>query len=335
LNPIYRRLLTLAIRLALTLAAGTTGFVVIAGYPLFDAFYMTVITMTTVGYFEVRTLDTAGRMFNAVLILFGVSTMFYAVGVITQTTLEASFSELFQKRRARKMIDSLKDHFILCGYGRVGRGAAAELQRTGVEFVVMDRSEERVQRAIKAGMLAMHGDSTRDETLVEAGVKRARGLVAALSSDADNLFLILSAKSLNPSLTVAARVGEEASEAKMRRAGADAVFMPYAITGYRLAQSILRPHVFEFLDITSSTSNLGLEIGIEQVLVPEGSRLASRSLREMQLRRDLGIIVLAIRRSGGEMEFNPEAEAVIGQGDHLIVMGKNEHVRKLEEWIRG
>lgn len=335
MDRLYRRLATLAILLAVTLTAGTLGFVLIANYSPFDAFYMTVITIATVGYFEVHALSTAGRVFNIFLILFGVSIMFYAVGVVTQTALETSFSDLFQKRRAKKMIDSLKDHFILCGFGRVGRGAAAELQRTGVPFLVMDRNEERVERAIKAGMLAVHADSTRDEMLIEAGVKRARGLVAALSSDADNLFLILSAKGLNPHLAVSARVAEEASEAKMRRAGADAVFMPYAITGYRLAQSILRPHVYEFLDITASTSNLGLEIGIEQVLISDGSSMATRSLRDLQLRRDLGVIVLAIRRANGQMEFNPAADAVVDQGDHLIVMGKNEDVRKLEELIRG
>lgn len=335
MDRLYRRLATLAILLTVTLTAGTLGFVLIANYSPFDAFYMTVITIATVGYFEVHALSTAGRVFNIFLILFGVSIMFYAVGVVTQTALETSFSDLFQKRRAKKMIDSLKDHFILCGFGRVGRGAAAELQRTGVPFLVMDRNEERVERAIKAGMLAVHADSTRDEMLIEAGVKRARGLVAALSSDADNLFLILSAKGLNPHLAVSARVAEEASEAKMRRAGADAVFMPYAITGYRLAQSILRPHVYEFLDITASTSNLGLEIGIEQVLISDGSSMATRSLRDLQLRRDLGVIVLAIRRANGQMEFNPAADAVVDQGDHLIVMGKNEDVRKLEELIRG
>lgn len=335
MDRLYRRLATLAILLAVTLTAGTLGFVLIANYSPFDAFYMTVITIATVGYFEVHALSTAGRVFNIFLILFGVSIMFYAVGVVTQTALETSFSDLFQKRRAKKMIDSLKDHFILCGFGRVGRGAAAELQRTGVPFLVMDRNEERVERAIKAGMLAVHADSTRDEMLIEAGVKRARGLVAALSSDADNLFLILSAKGLNPHLAVSARVAEEASEAKMRRAGADAVFMPYAITGYRLAQSILRPHVYEFLDITASTSNLGLEIGIEQVLISDGSSMATRSLRDLQLRRDLGVIVLAIRRANGQMEFNPAADTVVDQGDHLIVMGKNEDVRKLEELIRG
>jgi voltage-gated potassium channel len=329
-SQIFRQLLIVLALVALILAVGTAGFVIVSGYPLFDAFYMTVITITTTGYFEVRTLDRAGRIFNSALLLSSVAVMSYAIAIITQTAVEAQFGDLLQKRRVRKMIDSLKDHYILCGFGRVGRGAAAELRRTGVPFVVMDRNEERVERAIKAGLLAVLADSTRDDMLVDAGVKRARGLVAALSSDADNLFLILSAKGLNPAIKVSARVAEEASETKMRRAGADAVFMPYSMTGYRLAQSILRPHVFEFLDITSSTSNLGLDVGIEQVEIREGSSSASRSLRDLQIRRDMGVIVLAIRRADGTMLFNPPADAVIQGGDHLIVMGKTEDVRQLE-----
>ncbi len=333
MDRLYKRLATIVALIAATLTFGTVGFVVVAGYPWFDAFYMSVITITTVGYFEVHPLGHPGRIFNSFLLLFGVSIMFYAVGVITQTVLEIQFSDLLQRRRVRKMIDSLQDHYLLCGFGRVGRGAAAELQRTGVPFVVLDRNEERVERAIKGGMLAVLADSTQDEMLIEAGVKQARGLVAALSNDADNLFLILSAKGLNPNLKVSARVAEEASEAKMRRAGADAVFMPYSITGYRLAQSILRPHVFEFLDITSSTSGLGMEVGIEQVEIREGSAAEAKSLRDLQLRRDLGVIVLAIRRQGGRMEFNPPADAVIERGDYLIVMGGQEDVRKLERML--
>ena len=330
MTQIYRRVAIVLGMVALVLAVGTCGFIVISGYPAFDAFYMTVITITTTGYFEVHKLDRAGRIFNSILLLSSLGVMSYALAIITQVAVEAQFGDLLQKRRVRKMIDSLKDHYILCGFGRVGRGAAAELRRTGVPFVVMDRNEERVERAIKAGLLAVVADATRDDMLVDAGVKRAQGLVAALSSDADNLFLILSAKSLNPILKVSARVAEEASESKMRRAGADAVFMPYSITGYRLAQSILRPHVFEFLDITSSTSNLGMDVGIEQVEIKPGSSSASRSLRDLQIRRDLGVIVLAIRRASGDMMFNPPADALIEGGDHLIVMDTSDDVRQLE-----
>lgn len=328
----YRRFITVAILIALVLAIGTIGFVVIAHYPVFDAFYMSVITITTVGYMEVHPLDTTGRVFNSILLLVGVTVMFYAVGVITQTVLEAQFTDFFTKRRIRKMIDNLKDHYILCGFGRVGRGAAAELERSGLPFVVMDRSEERVERAIRMGMLAVLADATRDELLIDVGIRRAKGLIAALATDADNLFLILSAKGINPQLKVAARVSEDASEIKMRRAGADAVFMPYSMTGYRLAQSILRPHVFEFLDVTAASA-MGMNVGIEQIEIKPGSSLAGKSLRDLQVRRELGVIVLAIRRASGAMDFNPPAEAVIQTKDHLIVMGAADAVRKLEHAV--
>jgi voltage-gated potassium channel len=296
---------------------------------------MAVITIAAVGYFEVHPLTTAGRVFNMFLIFFGASIMVYSMSAITQTVLETQFSDLLGRRRTKKMIDSLKDHFLVCGFGRVGRAAAIELQRTNVPFLVMDRSRERVDRAMRSGMLAVLADSTNDDMLREAGVMRARGLIAALSTDADNLFLILSAKALNPKLKVASRVAEEASEIKMRRAGADAVFMPYSMTGYRLAQSILRPHVFEFLDVTGTASAIGLNVGMDQVEIGPASPMAGKSLQDLQLRRDLGVIVLAIRRGNGEMHFNPPAAAVIGGGDTLIVMGGFDSVRKLEQVVEG
>ena len=333
MSALRQRLLWIAGLMAVVLFIGTAGFVLIEDYPLFDAFYMSVITITTVGYSEVHALSTAGRVFNSFLLLFGVSIMFFAVGAITQTVIEIQFNDVFQKRRISKMIEQLKDHYILCGFGRVGRGAASELNRTGVQFIVVDNNPDRVERAMRAGMLAVLADVSRDENLIDVGIRRARGLIAALPTDAENVFLILSAKSLNASLKVASRVSEEGSEAKMRHAGADAIFMPYSMTGYRLAQSILRPHVFEFLDITTTTSSMGLNIGIEQVEVATNSPQAGKTLRDLQLRRELGVIVLAIRRSTGEMVFNPPAEANVEGGDCLIVMGASDDVFKLEQLV--
>ncbi|MEZ5403978.1 MAG: potassium channel protein [Bryobacteraceae bacterium] len=329
------RILTVLVLIAALLAVGTAGFVLLSGYPVFDALYMSVITITTVGYGEVHPLTRAGRIFNTFLLLVGAGVMAYAFSAVTQSIFESQFGDIIHKRRNRKMIDRLKNHYILCGFGRVGRGAAAELQRSGVPFVVMDKSEDRVERAIKMGMLAVQADSTRDDMLLEAGIQRACGLIAALSSDADNLFLILSAKSLNPNLVVSSRVSEEASESKMRRAGADAVFMPYSMTGYRLAQSILRPHVFQFLDVTAQTSSMGMDVGIEQVEIRPGADIASRSLKDMQLRRDFGVIVLAIRRSNKTMDFNPPADATVEVGDNLIVMGHYDDLRRLEKLVDG
>jgi voltage-gated potassium channel len=326
-----RRLAYILAAIALSLLLGTVGFVLIEGYPLFDAFYMTLSTITTVGYSEIRTLSRNGRIFNSFVIFFGVSTMFFAIGAMTQTIIELELGEYFDKRRTRRMIDKLTDHYIICGFGRVGRHAAHEFQRSGACFVVVDRNPDRVEAAMHAGMLAVAADSTRDETLREVGVANARGLVAALSTDADNLFVILSAKTLNPHLNVATRAAEEEAESKLRRAGADSVFAPYTVTGYRLAQALLRPHVFQFLDL--ATKNVGLDVEIEQVQVADRQDFVVRTLAQMQIRRDLGVIVLAVRKGDGNMIFNPPAETEIRAGDHLIVMGEPGNLRKLESVV--
>jgi voltage-gated potassium channel len=211
----------------------------------------------------------------------------------------------------------------------VGRGAAAELQRAGVPFLIVDNNDERVEWAIKSGMLAVVADATNDETLRDAGVLRAKGLIATLSSDADNLFVILSAKALKPSLLVSARVASEESERKMRLAGADHVFAPYDMTGNRMAQVMLKPHVFQFIDFT--TKGIGLDVGIEQLRVPAESEFVSKSLGELQIRKEMGVIVLAIRKSNGRMLFNPPADAAIESGDYLIVMGESTNLQRLEQ----
>ena len=328
MNRLTRRFLFIALAITATLLTGTVGFTLIEKWPPFDAFYMTLTTMTTVGYGEIHELSTAGRVFNSFLIFFGVTTIFIAIGAMTQTIIELEFGDLLGKRRNKRMIDKLTDHYIICGFGRVGRGAANELQHAGVPFVVVDISPERVERAILAGMLAVAADSTQDQTLRQVGIDRARGLVAALATDADNLFVLLSAKGLNPKIYVAARAAEEGAEEKMRRAGADAVFAPYSITGHRLAQSLLRPHVVQFLDFT--TKDVGEDIAIEQVRVSEGSQMATKTIREMQLGRDVGVIVMAIRKADGQMIFNPAADTGVQSGDYLIVMGRPGNLRTLE-----
>jgi len=331
MDHLPRRLALIAAAMLITLGVGTAGFVLIEHYPVFDAFYMTLTTVTTVGYGEIRTLSQAGRVFNSFLILFGVIIMLLAIGAMTQTVIELELNQFFGKRRVKNMIDNLQGHIILCGFGRVGRGAADELSQAGAKFVVVDRDEARVEQAMKRGILAVVADASRDETLRDVGIARAKGLIATLASDADNLFLILSAKSLNSKLFLSARVAEEESEQKLRRAGADFVFAPYNSTGHRMAQALLKPHVHQFLDFT--TQKVGLDAGIEQVRVSSRSQFADQSLSEMQMRRELGVIVLAIRKASGEMHFNPPAEARIVPGDHLIVMGRPDGLRKLEQLL--
>ena len=331
MRHIRNRLILIVGGILFVLLGGTLGFVLIEHYDPFNAFYMTLITITTVGYAEIFGLSRAGRIFNSFLIFFGVTTMLLAIGGMTQTVIELELNQFFAKRRIKRMIDKLENHYIVCGYGRVGRGAADELKRSGVRFLVMDRNEDKVERAIRNGMLAVLADANQDANLVDVGIQRAKGLIATLSSDADNLFLILSAKALKPDLQVSARIAEEGSEHKMRLAGADYVFAPYDITGNRMAQALLKPHVFQFIDFT--TKSMGLNVGIEQVRVGKTSEFASRTLEQMQLRRELGVIVLAIRKSDGRMLFNPPAEAEIEGGDFLVVMGESSNLAKLEQML--
>lgn len=328
-----RRLKILLLAISVVLATGTAGFHFLENFPLLDAFYMTLTTITTVGYGEIHPLSQRGRLFNCFLIFFGIGIMFQLIGAVAQGFIEREFSTLFDAQKKKRMIDQLKDHFIVCGFGRVGRGAALEMKRAGVPFVVCDRNEDRVERAMKMGMLAVVADATRDESLRDMHIARAKGLVAALATDADNMFLILSAKTLNPALVTAARAAEEEAEQKLKRAGADTVFAPYYLTGHRLAQSILKPHVQEFLDIF--TRDIGLNASVEQVRVASGSELDGKSLKEIQLRRELGVIVLAIRRDNGTMQFNPPAEAIIHSGDCLIVMGETGNLHRLESLVLG
>jgi voltage-gated potassium channel len=326
---LLRRALLIAGMLLIVLCIGTVGFSAIEGWAWFDAFYMTLITITTVGYGEVHRLSAAGRVFNSFLIFFGVSAMFLAVGALTQTIIELELQDRYGQRRRKRLISQLHDHFIVCGFGRVGRNASYEFQRANVSFLVLDKNPDRVRRASEAGMLAIAADATNDDDLREAGVLKARGLIAALPSDAENLFIILSAKTLNPELMVVTRASEEQAEEKLRRAGADTVFAPYTLAGRRLANSLLRPHVVEFLDF--ATSAVGPKIMMEQVRVEAGTRFVSRTLGTMLSHAGLNIVLLAIRHSDGQMVFNPPSDSNIAAGDFLIVLGERPSLKKLEE----
>ena len=332
MGHLRRRLALIAISLVSVLTCGTIGFMWIEHYPVFDAFYMTLTTVTTVGYAEIRGLSHPGRVFNSFLIFFGVTTIFLAVGAMTQTLIELELNRFFGKRRVRKMIDKLEDHIILCGFGRVGRGAADELRKAGTPFVVIDHNDERVERAMTAGMLAVLADAGRDETLRDVGIERAKGLIATLASDADNLFVVLSAKTLNPNLQLSVRIAEESSEQKMRRAGADFVFAPYTTTGHHMARAMLKPHVLQFLDFTEQQ---GVDVEIEQVQVTGQSAFAGRALADVDIQYKTGVVILALRKSSGEMLFNPAPEVKMSAGDHLIAMGDSSNLRKLGRLLTG
>jgi voltage-gated potassium channel len=326
---LLRRFLLIAGLLCFTLLVGMSGFVVIEHYTWFEGFYMTLTTITTIGYQELRPLSHAGRVFNSFLILFGVSAMFLSIGAMTQTVIELELQDRYGKRRMRRMIDHLNEHCIVCGFGRVGRNASNEFQRAGAPFVVIDRDEQRVAKAASAGMLAICADATRDDCLRQAGLLRAKGLIAALPSDAENLFIILSAKTLNPRLTVVTRVSEEEAGEKLRRAGADTVFTPYAMAGRQLADALLRPHVAELLDFAGN--QVGPKVRMEQITVAPRSGPVQGKPWGLADLRNPEVIVVAIRRHSGDTIFNPPAESEVSPGDVLIVLGELAHLQELEQ----
>jgi voltage-gated potassium channel len=332
MDRIRRRLLWVGSAIAATLAIGTLGFVFIEDYPWFDAFYMTLSTVLTVGYGEIHPLSRVGRIFNSAVMLGGITVILLAMGAITQTILELELNQFFGKRRNKQMIDKLKGHYILCGFGRVGRGAADELIAAGAPFVVVDRNEDRVERAMKAGLLAVVADATRDEVLHDVGIARAKGLIATLASDADNLFLTMTAKTLNPLLQLSARVAEETSEPKMRRAGATFVFAPYVSTGHRMAQALLKPHVLQFLDYTMQDGSR-TNAGIEQIRIEPGSAFSHKRIRDVAECKGDEVVMLALRRSSGKMIYNPAAEVELTGGDYLIVMGEPKGLDRLEKLL--
>jgi len=322
-----RNLKFLAGALLFMIALGTVGFHYIEGWPWFDGFYMVITTLTTIGYQEVHPLSHAGRVFNVVIIMGGVSLLFLAIGSATQALLEFELRSFFGRRRMERDIGRLTDHYILCGAGRVGRSAARELARRPAPFVIIETNENKVQRFASESWLVLIGDATQEQVLREAQIEHARGLVAATTTDATNLYIVLTARSLNPRLRIIARASEEMAEKHLLTAGADSVVSPYVFAGQRIAHSFLRPHVVSFLD--TATTHLGMDLEIGEVPVPQGSAFAGKTVENSRIRQDRGVIILAIKREAG-MRFNPAPDDRIEAGDFLIAMGEPQQLRELE-----
>jgi voltage-gated potassium channel len=321
--------------LSLVLAIGTCGFVWIEGWRWFDAFYMTLTTLSTVGYGEIHPLSHAGRIFNSVLIVIGVTTVFLVIALIAQFVVEAELGAYFGKRRQKRMLDHLHDHYIVCGAGRVGRSVIRELVRNHAPFVVVDSDPGRARWALEQNYIAVNADATREETLRGVHIDRAKGLVAALATDAQNVYVVLTARNMNKNLTIAARANEEQAEANLKRAGAGVIFSPYSYTGHRLAQALLRPHVLSFLDMASAFEGSDLDLSIDQIRVGERSPCADSTLEQARLPQKFGVIVLAVMKRDGKMQFNPSGQTAMQPGDVLIAMGENAKLRALEQFVAG
>jgi voltage-gated potassium channel len=323
----FRNLQLIGISLAVLTLVGMTGFHFIEGWPWFDGFYMLVTTFTTIGYQETHPLSHAGRVFNVALILVGVSLVFLGIGSLTQALLEFELRDFFGRRKMEREIERLKDHYIICGAGRVGRSAARELARKPMTFVIIEQNESKAARYTGEWLL-MVGDATQEQTLRQAHIERARGLVAATTTDAANLYIVLTARGLNPRLKIIARASEDDAEKHLLTAGADSVVSPYHFAGQRIAQCFLRPHVVSFLD--AATTHLGIDLEIEEIQVREGSVFSGKTIESSRIRQELGVIILAIKREQG-MHFNPAPEDRIEVGDYLIAMGEPSQLRQLAE----
>jgi voltage-gated potassium channel len=325
---VITNLRVILLALLVVVLTGTAGFHFIEGWRWFDGFYMVVTTLTTIGYQEVHPLSHAGRVFNVFIILAGVSLVLVTIGALTQALLEFELQSFFGRRRMEREIGRLSDHFIICGAGRVGRSAARELARKPVPFLIIEQNEAKAQRYAGEKWLMMVGDATQEQTLRDAQIDRARGLVAATTTDAANLYIVLTARALNARLKIVARASEEDAEKHLLTAGADSVVSPYAFAGQRIAQSFLRPHVVSFLD--TATTHLGMDLEIGEVYISPKSRFAGKTIENSRIRQDRGVIVLAIKREKG-MRFNLAPEDRIEPGDFLIAMGEPSQLRQLEE----
>lgn len=316
---------------AVVSAIGTLGYI-IEGWSAWDAAFMTIISVTTVGYGYVHPLSRAGEVWTALVLLAGVATLFYTAFVLMAQVVDGGLQRGLEQRRFRRMIDQLSNHFIICGYGRIGSTIAEEFRRHGVPFVVVDRDPEKVHAIIAAGGVAVAADASREEVLNNVGLARARGLIAAVSTDAENVYTVLTARVLRPDLFIIARVESDDAEPKLRRAGADRVISPYTLGAVQMAHTALRPAVVDFMRLATSSEHL--ELSAEQIGLEPGSALDGRSLREAELRQRFGVIVVAIQRKDGKMEFNPSPETVLRAGDQLVLLGGVEHLRQLEAVAR-
>lgn len=310
-------------------AVGTAGYALLDGWSLDDSLYMTVITMTTVGYREVRELDAVGRVWTMVMSIGGVAIIFGSIGIVAESILSEVTGGRRERRRMADAVGGLRDHYVLCGYGRVGSTVAAELAHAGLRFVVIDSNPESIRPAIADGFLVVEGDATNDAVLRDAGIDRAKGLITTVDSDAQNVYVTLSARAINPGLFIVARANHEGAEAKLLQAGADRVVSPYTRAGRQIAELATRPRVADFIDFALSHGELAFSI--EEVEVAADGPLVEQTVADLAAR---GIHVLAIVSPGPHpFETSARMDRVLAAGDQLIVSGTAEILRTLRESV--
>ena len=305
---------------------------VIEGRNFFDSLYMVVITLATVGLGETHPLTFHGRIFTIVLIAGWAGIGFYALVTIIQPIIEGEIRKVLGRKKLEKEIRNLKDHYIVCGFGRMGSYISQELRNASVSYIIIEKDEHLREKLERENYLYIYGNASEDEVLLEAGVKRARGLVAVVASDADNVYITLTARQLNPNLFILARSTNESSERKLQQAGANKVISPYQMGAVRMVQAILRPAVVDFIEIAFHGKSM--ELQCEEFLVKPNSSLVGSSLQEAEIRKNLGVIIVAIKETSGKMVFNPSRDVRINAGDTLITLGEKKDLVRLEKILQ-
>jgi voltage-gated potassium channel len=309
----------------LVIVGGSVGYMLTDGRGAWDAFYMTVLAVTTVE--SPSQLSRPGQMFTVVLLLGGVGAALYTFTLLATVVVEGGLPKRLQRRRQQRMLETLSDHFIVCGYGRIGSIVAQQFRRQHVPYVVIERDPERLRAAIEDGALGVEADASREDVLKRVGIDRARGLIAAVGTDAENVYAVLSARVMRPDLFIVGRAETEDATQKLKRAGANRVISPYQIGGMQIAQTALRPAVVDFVELATSSDNL--ELAMEEIMIAPQSTFANQSILDANLRQQYGVIVVGIQREDRRMAFNPEPDTAIRPGDKLVVLGRPESLKRL------
>jgi voltage-gated potassium channel len=319
-------LLALAVPVLLLLV-GTGGYMLVEGWGAFDALYMSAITVTTVGYLEVHPLSHAGRLFTIGYLLVGVFSLFYVATAIIRSIVSGEVRQHLGRQLMERTLSTIEGHVVVCGLGRMGQIVCEEFSKMEMPFVVIERDPALAESLNIPHGIGLSGDATSDEVLRRAGVERARTLVTVAASDADNLYIVMSARLMNDKLYIVARAADEEAEKKLRRAGANRVVSPYVIGGQRVAQAVLRPAVLDFIEL--ATREDFLELQIEEVAVGPRGSLVGVPVKDNRIRQELGVMLLAVRKPSGEMRFNPTPDTILQAGDVLIALGHKEQLGRL------
>lgn len=326
-DPIKQFRLALVALVALV-ALGTLGYHILERWTPLDSLYMTVITLGTVGYEVVKPLDVPGKVFTIILIVFGVTIVFWAGASLVQALVGEQVWHALQRKRMEKHISKLRNHYIICGFGRMGQQIVKDLLREGVDHCVIERNPEQLPKLVAQDIPFVEGNASDDKVLKAAGIEKAKGLITVSPTDEDNVFITLSARALNPSLFIVARSIQEENEDKLKMAGADRVMSPYVMGGKRMTQSVLRPNVLDFLELAMHTDDL--QMMIEELTIGSGSELIGKSLKDSGLKSATGVTIIAINKASRKMIANPGPDELLGEDDVLIVLGTPEQLDKAD-----